>query len=73
MLESFADQIRARQRVRYVLNQPGSFDSTSLKDSEDFILSTSPREDDLKEDSARHLWKLIFNTAVESIDRPDSD
>lgn len=35
-----------------------------------YMLSAFHAEDDLKEDSAWDLWKLIFNATVEATDKP---
>lgn len=55
ILESFAGLTQAPQRIRHALNQPDSFDSTTLRDLEDFILSTLSRKDALKEEYAHRL------------------
>lgn len=44
-----------------------------LRDLEGFMMSIFPREDDLKNELTRHLWNYIFNGAVESIGKQDSD
>lgn len=49
VLEGFANMIRR------ALKQPDSFDSTTLRDLEEFVLSTFPREEYLKEEPARRL------------------
>lgn len=59
--------------MRHALSQPGSFNSKTLKDLEKLMLSTFTREEALKEESAWHLSKPIFNTAVESTDKPQRD
>lgn len=47
--EGFACLMRAQQRVRCVFNQPDSYESLTLKDLEEFMLSTFCRGDALKE------------------------
>lgn len=46
---------QALQRARRALNQPGGSDYTTLKDLEEFKLSTFPSERALKKESARRL------------------
>lgn len=65
--------LRVFGSVRYALNQPVSFDSTTLKDLKDFMSSKFPGKDVMKVDSARRLWNFIFNGAIESIEKPDRD
>lgn len=65
--------MRAPATARGTLNQPGSFESTTLKDLHGFMLSTLPGKDEVKEGSNCCLWNLIFYAAVESVDKPGSD
>lgn len=73
VLEDFSDRIEAPQSVRRFFNQLYSFDSTTITDLEEFMLSTLSAEDTLEENYVQRLWKPIFNTTVLSIDKPDKD
>lgn len=73
VLQGFGDSRRALQLVRRVLNQPESFDTTSLEDLDDFILSIFPEEDALKEKLARGFRNPMFNAALKSVNKLDRD
>lgn len=60
-------------RVRQALNQLDSFDTTTLKQLEAFMLKSCRKLEELKKESARASWNPIFNTAVEFFDKADQD
>lgn len=71
ILEGFKNPLQSPPQVLCALNRPHSFDSTTLKDSEEFMLSMYPVEDALEEESARHVWKTMLSASVESIEKPE--
>lgn len=62
--------MKVRLGVRRALNQPGTIDSITSKDSREFELYTSSEEYALKEKSPWRWRNLAFNATTESIDRP---
>lgn len=70
---TFCRPMQARRRVWAAANQPDSFDSTAIKDLNDFLLSTFPAKDPLREKPNRRLRHPVLSTAVGSINKPDFD
>lgn len=73
ILDGFTETMRAPTRMRYALNQPDPFHSTTLKDVEGFMLCMFFGENALKEKYARCLSNPTSSVAVETMEKPYRD
>lgn len=65
--------MRAKATVRHALNWMVVFRSTTLNDFKEFVFSSIPGEDSLKEESSWRLGNSIFNVAVQWIKKRERD
>lgn len=56
ILHGFVDPFQHPPTEQFALNQPESFDITSLEGLDESMLSTFPEEDGLKEKSTTRFW-----------------